>query len=219
MNELLEIEARYARRKQVDFRQLYDPLKLENLLMRQEKERVLRRHLKRWVGGRLLSDMRIAEVGCGSGVNLLHLLSLGAEPENLIANELLEDRMAQARRRLPASVTFAPGNAVELGIEPSSLDIVMQSTVFSSILDAVIRRDLARSMMDWLKPGGCVLWYDFTYDNPKNPDVTGITMTEIRRLAPPIARRLGFAASIAYPVLNVLPLLRTHLLCTLKKTA
>ena len=48
-----------------------------------------------------LSSLKILEVGCGNGANLLELIQLGAGPENLVGNELLEDRLKSARHRLP----------------------------------------------------------------------------------------------------------------------
>jgi hypothetical protein len=75
-----------------------------------------------------------------------------------------------------------------------------------------------------------VLWYDFTVDNPRNPDVRGVPLARIRRLfpdatvraqritlAPPIARAVTRIHPALYTLFNTLPLLRTHLLCWLAK--
>jgi len=83
-----------------------------------------------------------------------------------------------------------------------------------------------------LEPGGVILWYDFRYDNPRNPHVRGIGAREIRSLfpgctvrlrrvtlAPPIARRLvPFSWTVAYLV-EKLPLLRTHYLGVIYKSS
>ncbi len=71
---------------------------------------------------------------------------------------------------------------------------------------------------------GC-LWYDFTFDNPRNPDVRGVPLSRVRALlpeariaarrvtlAPPLARTVCRFHPSLYTLLNVLPLLRTHLL-------
>jgi SAM-dependent methyltransferase len=50
-----------------------------------------------------LMEIRVLEIGSGGGENLLEILRLGFIPENLIANELLPDRVALARRNLPAA--------------------------------------------------------------------------------------------------------------------
>jgi SAM-dependent methyltransferase len=229
MDELDAVRQRYDRRKSIGG-DLYSPFRYANLLLRQERQRKIVAVLKPWLGERQLSDIHMLEVGCGNGVNLQELIFLGADPSKLIANELLEERIHAARANLPAAVKLLPGNAIGLNIAPASLDLVLQSTVFSSILDKSFRKQLAAEMFKWLKPGGAVLWYDFVYDNPRNPDVQGIGRSEIiaifpsskttfrsATLAPPIARRLGVFSPFAYPALNALPFLRTHLVALLEK--
>jgi hypothetical protein len=74
-----------------------------------------------------------------------------------------------------------------------------------------------------LRPGGAVLWYDFRYGNPRNPNVRGLRRAEIAALfpgfderlelvtlMPQLARRLGRITSVAYPALARLRPLRTH---------
>jgi ubiquinone/menaquinone biosynthesis C-methylase UbiE len=177
-----------------------------------------------------LSSLKVLEVGCGSGANLLELLQLGAAPENLVGNELLEDRLTSARQRLPQATALFAGDASQLPLPDSSFDMVYQSTVFSSILDDDLQASLAGKMWRLAKSGGGVLWYDFTFNNPSNPDVRGVTVRRIRELfprgeyfvqkvtlAPPIARRVVPVHPALYSVFNALPFLRTHVLCYIKK--
>lgn len=172
----------------------------------------------------------LLEIGCGTGMNLLEFLRIGILPANLQGNELLSDRLTRAREVLPQTVRLHPGNAAELQFPDCGFDIVFQSTVFSSLLDRQFREVLARKMWRWVKPGGAVLWYDFTYDNPANPDVRGITRAEIRALfpqarirtqrvtlAPPISRRVTRLHPQLYKAFNVFPFLRTHVLCWIAK--
>jgi hypothetical protein len=108
--------------------------------------------------------------------------------------------------------------------------VVLQSLVFSSILDDAFQAALARRMWQLVRPGGGVLWYDFVYDNPANPDVRGVPVRRVRELfpeaaivirrvtlAPPISRRVCRIHPAAYGVFNALPFLRTHVLCWLSK--
>jgi SAM-dependent methyltransferase len=111
-------------------------------------------------------------------------------------------------------------------------DLVCQHTVFTSILDPVLRQQIASEMARVLRPGGAVLWYDFLYDNPRNPDVRGAGAKEIRdlfqsfdihlskvTLAPFIERRLPkLGLPLWYWLLTSLPPLRTHYLALLVKT-
>ena len=72
------------------------------------------------------------------------------------------------------------GDATQAPVAPGSQDIVLQSTVFSSLLDDAFQQRLADTMWRWLKPGGAVLWYDFTVNNPRNPDVRGVPLARVR---------------------------------------
>jgi SAM-dependent methyltransferase len=232
MNEAEKIRAQYDRRKTLASADLYNPLKPANVFVRQEKERAICRFIGRWLDGRSLSELSIMEIGCGSGTNLLQMIGLGATPAKIIANELLEERLAATKINLPHSVKILEGDASKLNIPKNSLDIVVQSTVFSSILNKNFAQDLAQEIFSWVKPGGAILWYDFVYNNPNNKDVRGISLTEIQTLfpnsklhfkrvtlAPPIARRLGFTTPILYPILNILPFLRTHMVCMIYKNS
>ena len=177
-----------------------------------------------------LARLKLLEVGCGAGGNLLEMLRLGFQPGHLTGAELLPDRLAQARQVLPPAVALWAGDASQLAIEPGSQHIVFQSTVFSSLLDDAFQQQLAAAMWRWVAPGGGVLWYDFTVNNPRNPDVRGVPLQRVRALfpqavamarkvtlAPPIARAVCRLSPALYPLFNALPLLRTHVLVWLQK--
>jgi SAM-dependent methyltransferase len=177
-----------------------------------------------------LSGLRLLEVGCGAGGNLLELLRLGFAPERLSGVELLPERLALARAVLPDSLPLLAGDALEAPVPAQSLDIVFVSTVFSSLLDDAYQQRLADAMWSWLKPGGAVLCYDFSVDNPRNPDVRGVPVARLRTLfpqgrlthrrltlAPPLARAVTRIHPGLYGWFNALPLLRTHVLAWIDK--
>lgn len=222
------VAARYARRSDTG---LYDPLRPEVWQAQQERQRaligLLRRHAPR-----PLAELDVLEVGCGGGDNLLELLRLGFDPARMVGNELLPARAAVARRRLPAAIAVHEGDALRLERAPASLDLVVLSTVFSSILDAAFQQRLADRIWSWLRPGGAVLWYDFEYDNPRNPDVRGVKPARLRALfpqaaidsrrvtlAPPLARLVVRLHPQLWRLCNALPLLRTHRLAWIAKAA
>ena len=217
---------RYARRTATD---RYSLLKPDVWQTVHERQRAMLRLFARQ-GRADLSGLHLLEVGCGSGGNLLELLRLGFDAGNLSGIELLEDRYAQARHALPAALRLTLGDASEAAVTPESCDIVLQSTVFSSLLDDAFQQRLADAMWRWVKPGGGVLWYDFTVNNPRNPDVRGVPVRRIRSLfpqghmrfervtlAPPIARAVTRVHAGLYLVFNALPLLRTHVLAWVGK--
>ncbi len=221
------VRERYARRAAGDPR--YSLLNPAALYPLQERQRAMLRLFRR-LGFDDLSRLRLLEVGCGDGANLLDLLRFGFDPAHLAGVELLPQRHAAARARLPAAVDLRLGDATQLAWPAASQDIVLQSTVFSSLLDDAFQQRLADSMWQALRPGGGVLWYDFTVDNPRNRDVRGVPLARVRALfpqgridarrltlAPPIARRVVRLHPAAYTLFNALPWWRTHLLCWIQK--
>lgn len=227
--EIDAVASRYARRAPPGKDARYSILNPEVLLGMQERQRALLGLLARHASASL-DELRVLEIGCGVGGNLLELIWLGLRPENLVGNELLPERASLARRNLPAACEVIQGNAAALQFEDGQFDVVYQSTVFTSVLDADFRHELARCMWRWIKPGGGVLWYDFVYDNPSNPDVKGVSLKQLRKLfpegeltirrltlAPPISRRVCRLHPFAYHVLNIVPLLRTHVMCWIGK--
>jgi SAM-dependent methyltransferase len=225
--EAQAVRERYARRAVQDAR--YSLLNPAALWPMQERQRAMLALFRR-LGWQDLSALRLHEVGCGSGSNLVELIQLGFDPAKLSGVELLPERHAQARERLPQAVSVLQGDALALGPPPASVDIVLQSTVFSSLLDDTFQQRLAGAMWAAAKPGGGVLWYDFTVDNPRNKDVRGVPLSRVRQLfpearvraqkltlAPPIARAVARVHPALYTVFNALPLLRTHVLCWLAK--
>jgi len=225
--ELQAVHDRYARRAPQDAR--YSLLNPAALAAWQERQRAMLRMFAQQ-GCTDLASLDLVEVGSGGGGNLLELLRLGFTPSRLAGVELLADRHAAARAVLPAAVALTHGDALAFLQQSPRCDIVYQSTVFSSLLDAAFQQRLADAMWAAVKPGGAVLWYDFTYDNPRNPDVRGVPLARIRALfpqarlsvrrvtlAPPIARAVCRVHPALYTLLNTLPPLRTHVLCWLAK--
>ena len=156
----------------------------------------------------------------------------GLRAEHLIGIELLPERFAQARRVLPRGAALIAGRRVAAPTLPTAAqDIVLLSTVFSSLLDDAFQQRLADAMWRWLKPGGGVLWYDFTVDNPRNPDVRGVPLARARAVPAGAraraARHAGAAAGArgvprapgALHCVQHGALLRTHVLAWIDKPA
>ena len=220
------VAERYARRAASD---RYSMLRPDVWHTVQERQRAMLTLFAR-LGWADLAALRLLEVGCGSGANLQELLRLGFAPQHLSGAELLPERIALARAGLPATVTLFEGDATQLDLAPASFDIVFVSTVFSSLLDSAFQQRLADTMWRWVKPGGGVLWYDFTVNNPRNADVRGVPLGRVRSLfpagrvqsqritlAPPIARAVTRVHPALYTLFNTVPLLRTHSLAWIAK--
>lgn len=170
-----------------------------------------------------LSDVRVLDVGCGSGGWLRQLLAWGASAQNLHGIDLLSDRIDCARRLAP-EIDHRVGSGWQLPFDNAAMNLVTAHTVFSSILDADARQSLAAEMVRVLAPRGCILIFDFRISHPRNRNTIGIRKSEIRRLfpgfqlhsrslelAPPIARKIVPVAPVVALVLEALcPPLRTH---------
>ena len=139
--------------------------------------------LLRKSGFEKFSDYKILEVGCGTGGVLLEYLAFGANSCQLHGCDLMPHRLQYAREKLPSELPLVAANGQHLPYRSQAFNLVMQYTVFSSILSAEIKRDLAEEMRRVLKPGGMILWYDF-WLNPTNPQTKGIRPLEIRQLFP-----------------------------------
>ena len=204
------------------------PLDLFRLYEHQERQQSLV-FFFREIGLSSLNGLRILDVGCGSGGQLRRLTDFGAQPENCIGIDLFRPSLAAARRQNP-NITFLEGSAAELPFASGELDLVFQFTVFTSVLDARIRRAMASEVHRVLRPGGYFIWYDFLYSNYKNPNVRGIGRGEIGdllrafhlrfqkvTLAPPIGRKASKISPALYRFLAAIPLLRTHCFCFAQK--
>lgn len=176
-----------------------------------------------------LTNSKILDVGCGTGNNLANFIEWGALASNLYGVDLLPERIQAAQQQYP-TLHFQRGNAEQLNFETGAFDLVLFSTVFSSILDAQMTKNVAAEARRILKPGGAIIWYDFRYRNPGNAHTRPMTKAEIRKLfpdfgfylrtitlLPPLARHLGRLTFILYPLLATVPFLRTHYLGLLVK--
>jgi len=177
-----------------------------------------------------MTNLHMLDVGCGDGNLLRQFLQWGAVPERLAGIELRPE-LVQKARHLNPNLDVRCGSATKLPWSDASFDLVCQHTVFTSVLDPAMKQEIAAEMSRVLRPGRAVLWYDFMYSNPRNPDVRGVKAAEIRSLfpgfeihlhritlAPFIARRLPESLlPVLYPLLAAIPLLRTHYLGLLVK--
>ena len=167
------------------------------------------------------------EIGFGTGGWFNQLREWEIAETDLHGIELSEIRAARAQAEWP-NADLRVGDAVELPWSPHSFRLVIASTLFTSILADGVRQLIAKEIERVLAPGGALLWYDFAYNNPRNPHVRGVKRDEVKRLfpnlkgeikritlAPPLARAIVPRALPLAKFLEAVPLLRTHLMAVL----
>lgn len=207
----------------------YSLLDAGNLFLVQERERYLLKQLRKH-GCAELADMHVLDVGCGSGYWLRDFIKWGVSPSNLTGVELLADRLVSAARLCPSEVALQRMNGATLEFPDESFDLVLQSVVFTSVLDGKIRRRMAEEMLRVVKKTGFIIWYDFFVDNPWNQNVHGVRKAEITRLFPncsielervslvlPLAKFLAPWSWLVCYLLSRLRLLNTHYLGLIQK--
>src|SRR5262249_49156692 len=159
----------------------YSYFSMGNLFKKQERERRLWSLLKRH-GLAPLQTQKILDVGCGTGAQMCMFMEWGARPEQVTGIDLLVDHLVAARQVCPAAVRLVGGNAAALAFPDATFDLVVQFTVFTSVLDARMKHQIAAEMLRVVKDEGVIVWYDFHVNNPWNPDVRGIKKREIAEL-------------------------------------
>jgi ubiquinone/menaquinone biosynthesis C-methylase UbiE len=124
------------------------------------------------------------------------------------------------------------GDATALPWESNSFQLVVASTVLTSILDQEVRALVANEITRVLGPGGALVWYDFAFNNASNPSVRKVNRAELKRLfpqlagrirsltlAPPLARMVAPRSWVLATILEMIPFLRTHLFAVLVKSS
>jgi SAM-dependent methyltransferase len=213
----------YADRSARGLGRRYEAHRPDVILAGQQVERLLLTELgaRGWTD---FSRLEVLDVGCGTGGPLLRLISHGVDPTKAHGVDLQETAIGVARSRLPSAVDLRVGNGAELSYADDSMDLALQFTMLSSILDAAVRAKVATEMSRVVRPGGLIVSYDLRF-NPRNPDVRPLARRELQALfpghrieartvtlAPPIARLVAPRSHAVAAALQALAPLRSHLL-------
>ncbi len=219
--ELQRIREAYARRRRTIPSWRYSSLDRAYVFQTGELKQSLTQLLRRR-NAVPLAERRILDVGCGDARWLRALGEFGAQPQNLTGIDLLPERIDVARQLCSPLTTLQCGDASNLPLADSSFDNVLSFTLFSSIHNPALKASLAAEILRVLRPSGFVLWYDFRVNNPRNPDVRGISKREVEvlfpgtrveleriTLAPPLARLVAWSDPLL-KALSSIQSLRTH---------
>jgi ubiquinone/menaquinone biosynthesis C-methylase UbiE len=226
--EIQRIRAEYERRKREVPRDFYSWGRLSNCF---QHTQLVRDAIAELTREKMfpLENRRVADIGCGSGRWLLEFAQWDAS--DLHGIDLDESQIQRARERFP-SADLHTGDARHLPWADDSFDLVSQFTLFTSILNDTVKKQIAQEMLRVVRPNGVILWFDFCFNNPRNSSVSGIKSDEIHSLfpncairlrrvtlAPPLARLVVPISWIAASLLETIPFLRTHNLGIIHKFA
>lgn len=179
----------------------------------------------RWIVDALRSSRSglVIDLGSGDGALGSVLETAGARPIRLLGVDIQEQRVTDARVRVPWA-EFVVASADDIPSDGGSALAVVAMTLFSSVTDPWFRSRVAVEVDRVLAPGGRLVVYDMRYPSPSNPNVKPISVRAFRdlfagwhiqsrtmTLLPPVART-GLAGGVRrYRSLHALPVLRSHL--------
>jgi ubiquinone/menaquinone biosynthesis C-methylase UbiE len=125
------IKSAYQRTKPAGYYSFLDP---GTLFLVQERERLLLKRLREH-GRDSLAGAQVLEVGCGSGHWLREFIKWGASPSDITGAELRADMLSSVVQLCPSGVRLHCMNAIEPEFPDESFDMVLQSMVFTSVLN------------------------------------------------------------------------------------
>ena len=227
-SESLRIKAEYERREIEIEPELYAPWQPAEILLISERKRIaalMLKSLDRFPS----AGSRCLEIGYGKLGWLADLLSWGIDETDLHGIELDAVRAARAQKALPQA-DLKVGDATQLPWRTDYFNLVVASTVYSSILDQSVREMISKEISRVVSPDGTVILYDMAVGNPRNNNLRAVKYDEVRAmfpdfkcyfksvtLAPPIARAIAKRSWTLAVLLSSLPFLRTHFVAILVK--
>ena len=175
-----------------------------------------------------IKNAKILDLGCASGNFINSLLNIGIRKKNITGIDIRKNSIKNAKKRFP-EIRFELMDARKLEYSDNTFDCIIIFTLFSSVLKSLDRKKIAEEAKRVLKSTGFIIFYDVRMNNPFNKNIIGMNKKELSRifydmkfvcaritLIPPIARNLGIATSMLYPILCKLPFLNSHYICSLK---
>lgn len=205
---------------------MWNPLNPISIYYRQAQERAIANLLHR--NYQSISSLHVLDIGCGGGGLLRFLASLGIPPIQLNGIDLMPHRISAARQLAPIGTNLLVSNGESLPYADICFDLVVQSTVLSSIQTEELRRRVASEMMRVLQPGGHILWYDLYRSRNANlhklplPEIrdlfAGMEVRYLQRLHPIYATRMLRFGRLMTEIWENLPgVPKTHYLILLEK--
>jgi ubiquinone/menaquinone biosynthesis C-methylase UbiE len=222
--DLEEIRQTYAGYREQGRERLWDPRNRGYARMSRDRDQAL----VELVARSLPSGGSALDIGCGPG-HLADLVRGHVREVSWTGADLLPEAIAEAKRMNPWA-SWVEASADRLPFPAASFDVVVASTLFSSLPSDRLERAVADEIARVLVPDGWLVWYDLRYSNPRNRAVHGVSRTRVNELfpdwvaelrsitlAPPIARHLGWLTGPVYAALEAIAPVRSHLVGRLRR--
>lgn len=181
MSEIKRIQKHYRDRDSEkslgEFWSLANPVAVH---LMQERERVALAGLHQ--SGLVLPETDLLDVGCGFGREFGSYIRWGANPMRMVGVDVSKHRIDAARSLACARVELISGT--ELPFPSGSFDFVIQSVVFSSIIDRTTQQALAQEMLRVLRPKGWLLWYDAARSGNRDKHFCDMPKARVEALFP-----------------------------------
>jgi SAM-dependent methyltransferase len=216
-----EIASTYANYATSGYSSRWSATSAGNLLIARERDRFL--------VGALCGAGSVIDLGCGDGNLALTLDAAGCRPGTYLGIDILPDRLALARNRVPWGAIVA-ASALELPVTDASIDRAAANVLLSSVLRARDRLAILREAGRVLRSGGKLVVYDLRYANPSNRAVRPVSVVELSTylpawkiesrtitLLPPLARSLAGRGNTRYRLLSAVPIMRSHIAVVMTK--
>lgn len=166
-------------------------------------------------------DMRVLDVGCGSGGSCLPYLKF-MPARNITGIDLQESRISEGKNLHP-DIDLRVGSANNMPFEDATFDIVSESTMFVQMTDESLASSIASEMMRVTKLSGYILLRDWTTPlRPADSMYAPLTKQRVARLfkigtttrvitrkkgalLPPLGRQIGRFAPFLYQLFQLVP--------------
>ncbi|MGE5371244.1 MAG: class I SAM-dependent methyltransferase [Solirubrobacterales bacterium] len=106
-----------------------------------------------------LSDLKIADIGCGDGSRFRPFIEWGARSENVYAIDISERVLTTAKQKSPADVNFICAFGDNLPLDDASMDILLNMGVIIHVMEDELVGRMAAEFYRVLKPGGIFFLY------------------------------------------------------------
>ena len=218
-DELDRLKGVYKERESINAK--YNPVLPENYYLVNSREKIFIKSLYDNFGTDF-SNIKVLDLGFCSGIDIFTLIKSGFNPQNIYGVEVIEERYNRLKTIIPTT-NLKLSSGFSLPFEDESFELIIQSTVFSSILSPDARKELADEMLRVLKPKGKIFFYDLKYNNPWNSNVLKMDKKEINRLFsdfdkkfvsvtlnPIVVRKIAKISIILCEILEKIPFFCSH---------